>query len=95
MIIVDETTGERIVLWDRDEQAAAARRVRSPIDALGATRLLHVDDVDQDAAIEAASIGREAGVLVTSDIDRLTDADRGTGRGGDAFRSSPSTCRRR
>jgi sugar/nucleoside kinase (ribokinase family) len=32
-----------------------------------------VDDVDQGAAIEAAKIGRELGVRVTSDIDRLTD----------------------
>ena len=38
--------------------------------------MLHVDDVDQDAAIRAALIAREAGVRVTSDIDRITAAPR-------------------
>jgi sugar/nucleoside kinase (ribokinase family) len=32
-----------------------------------------VDDVDQAAAIAAARIGREAGLHVTSDIDRITE----------------------
>jgi sulfofructose kinase len=72
VIIVDETTGERIVLWDRDEGLQLRPR-EIPIDTIRATRLLHVDDVDQNAAIEAAKIGREVGVRVTSDIDRLTD----------------------
>ncbi len=34
---------------------------------------MHVDDVDQEAAIRVAAIAREAGVPVTSDIDRITD----------------------
>jgi sugar/nucleoside kinase (ribokinase family) len=36
-------------------------------------RLLHVDDVDQAAAIHAGRMARDAGLPVTSDIDRLTD----------------------
>jgi sugar/nucleoside kinase (ribokinase family) len=72
VIIVDETTGERIVLWDRDERLELRPR-EIPVDTIRATRLVHVDDVDQRAAIEAAKIGREVGVRVTSDIDRLTD----------------------
>lgn len=72
VIIVDETTGERIVLWDRDERLQLRPR-EIPVEAIKAARLMHVDDVDQGAAIEAARIGREVGVRVSSDIDRLTD----------------------
>jgi len=60
VILVDETTGERIVLWDRDDRLRLRER-ELPI------------DVDDDAAIRAARIARGAGALVTSDIDRLTD----------------------
>ena len=60
------------MLWDRDERLQLRPR-EIPMDTIRAARLVHVDDVDQDAAIEAARIGREVGVRVTSDIDRLTD----------------------
>jgi sugar/nucleoside kinase (ribokinase family) len=73
VILVDETTGDRIVLWDRDDQLMLRDR-ELPADAIGATRLVHVDDVDQAAAIRAARLGRERGAIVTSDIDRITDA---------------------
>jgi sugar/nucleoside kinase (ribokinase family) len=72
VIMVDETTGDRIVLWDRDDKLRLRDR-ELPIEALTAARVVHVDDVDDDAAIRAARIGREAGAMVTSDIDRLTD----------------------
>jgi len=71
IILVDETTGERIVLWDRDERLALRER-ELPVEAIAAARVVHVDDVDQEAGIRAARIGREAGRIVTSDLDRLT-----------------------
>ena len=71
VILVDETTGERIVLWDRDDKLRLRER-ELPIEALERARVVHVDDVDDDAAIRAAGIARAAGALVTSDIDRLT-----------------------
>jgi sugar/nucleoside kinase (ribokinase family) len=40
---------------------------------IAAARLLHVDDADEDAAIEAARMGRDAGIHVTSDIERVTE----------------------
>ena len=72
VILVDETNGERIVLWDRDERLQMRER-DIPIEAIAAARVLHVDDVDQAAAILAARIAREGNVPTTSDIDRLTD----------------------
>jgi sulfofructose kinase len=71
VILVDATTGERIVLWDRDDRLRLRER-ELPIDALAAARVVHVDDVDEDAAIRAARIAKDAGAMVTSDIDRLT-----------------------
>jgi sugar/nucleoside kinase (ribokinase family) len=72
VIIVDESSGERIVLWDRDEGLLLKSR-ELPTDTLASTRLIHVDDVDQPAAIEAACVGRARGIPVTSDLDRLTE----------------------
>lgn len=70
VILVDERQGERVVLWDRDP---AMRLDPRDIDAatIRSARLLHVDDVDEDAAIHAATIGREAGIPVTSDIEKV------------------------
>ena len=72
VILVDEQSGERIVLWDRDERLRLRPReiVR---EAIIAARLVHVDDVDQPASIAAAHFGRAAGLPVTSDVDRITD----------------------
>src|SRR5437667_12576173 len=71
VILVDETTGDRIVLWDRDARLELRER-ELPTETLVAARVVHVDDVDVDAAIRAARVARGAGVLVTSDIDRIT-----------------------
>ena len=72
VILVDETNGDRIVLWDRDERLTMRER-DIPAEAIASARIVHVDDVDQPAAIRAAAIAREHGVPVTSDIDRITE----------------------
>jgi sugar/nucleoside kinase (ribokinase family) len=72
VILVDRTNGDRIVLWDRDERLVMRER-DLPVEAIAEARALHVDDVDQAAAIRAAQIAREHDVPVTSDIDRLTE----------------------
>jgi sugar/nucleoside kinase (ribokinase family) len=72
VILLDEPSGERCVLWDRDERLNLEAS-ELPIEDLSRARLLHVDDVDQEAAIRAAERARAAGVPVTSDLDRMTD----------------------
>jgi sulfofructose kinase len=72
IILVDETNGDRIVLWDRDDKLMMRER-DIPADAIARARIVHVDDVDQPAAIVATRLARDHGVPVTSDIDRLTD----------------------
>jgi sugar/nucleoside kinase (ribokinase family) len=71
VIAVDNQTGERIVLWDRDERLNLSTAEIRP-EVIASARVIHVDDEDQEAAIAAARLGRAAGVQVTSDIDRLT-----------------------
>ena len=71
-ILVDERTGERIVLWSRDE-GLALRPDELSADLLASAAIVHVDDVDQEGAIRAARRAREFGAIVTSDIDRVTD----------------------
>src|SRR5438067_8796179 len=72
VILIDESTGERIVLWDRDDQLRL-RDPELPVDALASAAVVHVDDVDEDVAIRVAGLARQSGALVTSDIDRVTD----------------------
>ena len=72
VILVEEQSGERIVLWDRHDGLRLRER-EVPAEVLLSTRVLHVDDVDQEAAIRAARLARDRGIVVTSDIDRLND----------------------
>ena len=72
VITVDDATGDRVVLWDRDQRLNLARD-EIPAGLIAAARLVHVDDEDQEAAIVAAALAREAGVPCTSDIEHVTD----------------------
>ena len=69
VVIIDASTGERIVLWDRDERLRLTEREVTP-EAIAGARVLHVADVDVRASIQAATIARSLGIDVTTDIDR-------------------------
>jgi sulfofructose kinase len=70
IILVDESTGERTVLWHRD---AGLDIKDGEIDPSALTaRVLHVDDVDELAAIRSARMATARGLIVTSDLDRVT-----------------------
>lgn len=71
VVLVDQSTGERTVLWHRDPRLLLGD---APIDpALLQGRVLHVDDVDEEASIRVARIAAKNGVTVTSDLDRMTE----------------------
>jgi sugar/nucleoside kinase (ribokinase family) len=72
VILVDERSGERMVLWSRDD-TIALHADELPPSLLPSAKIVHVDDVDQLAAIQVATLARSAGATVTSDIDRVTD----------------------
>jgi sulfofructose kinase len=71
VILVDEGTGERLVLWHRDA-AVALRPSDIRREDLRNIRLLHVDAVDEAVAIHAATLARELGIPVTVDIDQVS-----------------------
>ena len=72
VVLVDEGTGERTIVWQRDSSLAVRPEDLAPATLAGA-RVLHVDNVDEEAAIAAAKMGRDAGLVVTTDIDQVTD----------------------
>jgi sugar/nucleoside kinase (ribokinase family) len=72
VILVDERTGDRTVLWQRDPRLALDA-ADVPRELVQRARLVHVDDLDEQASTAAATFAREAGVPVTGDIDRVTE----------------------
>jgi sugar/nucleoside kinase (ribokinase family) len=69
-IIIDGRTGERTVLWHRDERLHLQASEIRPQDIVGA-RLLHIDGYDVDAATYAASVARRYGIPVSLDVDTV------------------------
>jgi sugar/nucleoside kinase (ribokinase family) len=72
VILVADRHGERVVLWDRDPRLTLQAADIDP-DVIRDARLLHVDDVDPDAALRAAGIARAAGIPIVCDIEAATD----------------------
>lgn len=72
VILVDERNGDRTVVWHRDPRLALTAD-EIPREAIVRARLLHVDDLDEDASIAAARVATDRGIPITSDIDRVTD----------------------
>jgi sulfofructose kinase len=70
-ILIDNDSGERIVLWDRPDSLLLDDS-DLPADALRSARAVLVDDVDPRASLEAARIAAAAGVMVTTDLDHVT-----------------------
>jgi sulfofructose kinase len=67
-IIVDQVSGERTILWKRDERLAIAED-EVDREAVTSGRVLHLDGHDVAASIVAARYAREAGVPTVLDID--------------------------
>ncbi len=69
-IIVDQSTGERTVLWQRPDCLRLQPQEISAHDILD-SRWLHIDGYDSDAAEYAASVARDAGIPVSLDVDTV------------------------
>ena len=69
-ILIDRTTGERTVLWKRDD---CLRLDPASITAeqITSARLLHIDGHDTAAVARAAEIARKHEIPVTVDVDTL------------------------
>jgi sulfofructose kinase len=69
-IIIDQTTGERTVLWRRDDCLRITPAEITP-EQITCARLLHIDGHDTPAVEHAARIAHDAGIPVTVDVDTI------------------------
>jgi sulfofructose kinase len=69
-IIIDRTTGERTVLWRREECLRLEPEEITP-EQITCARLLHIDGHDTRAVEGAARIARRHGIPVTVDVDTI------------------------
>jgi len=70
VIIVDESTGERTVLWDRSP-ALAMTAEQVPLEAVTSGRLLIVDCHETEAATVAARAAKRAGIPTIIDVEKV------------------------
>jgi sulfofructose kinase len=69
-IVVDESTGERTIFWNRPDCLAISPAEITP-DQITSARLLHIDGHDTAAVEHAARIARAHGIPVTVDVDTI------------------------
>jgi sugar/nucleoside kinase (ribokinase family) len=69
-IMIDSRSGERTIVWDRDERLSY-RADEAPIELATRGRVLHIDAHDPPACAVMARAAREVGGIVTSDIDNI------------------------
>jgi sugar/nucleoside kinase (ribokinase family) len=69
-IIIDARTGERTIIWDRDERLAYTAE-EAPTDFGARGRVLHLDAHDPPACVVVARAARAAGTNVSADIDNI------------------------
>ena len=69
-IIIDARSGERTIIWDRDERLSYRAR-EAPLEFASRGRILHIDAHDPPACVAMAHAARDAKTIVTSDIDNI------------------------
>ena len=69
-IIIDRSTGERTVLWRRDDCLRIDPDEITP-EQIACARMLHIDGHDTAAVARAAEIARGRGIPVTVDVDTI------------------------
>ncbi len=69
-IIIDQSTGERTVLWQRPDCLRLAPESIRP-EQIACARLLHIDGHDTPAVARAAAIARQHQIPVTVDVDTI------------------------
>ncbi len=72
VILVEEGTGERTILWDRDPKIRVSPE-ELPLEEIRKTKALLLDGHDVTAAIVAARTARVAGVPVVLDAEKVQE----------------------
>jgi sulfofructose kinase len=69
-ITIDARSGERTIVWDRDD-SLAYKREDAPVKFGSLGRVLHLDAHDPPACVRVAQAARETGTIVSADIDNV------------------------
>src|SRR4029453_16211497 len=69
-ITIDVRSGERTIVWDRDERLAYNRE-EAPAEFGSLGKVLHLDAHDPPACVGVAQAARESGTIVSADIDNV------------------------
>lgn len=71
-ITVDVRSGERTIVWDRDDHLAY-KADEAPVEFGPMGKVLHLDAHDPPACVRLARAARAAGTIVSADIDNVYD----------------------
>lgn len=71
-IMIDAASGERTILWQRDE-LLAYDEIDAPVDAAARCKVLHMTPHDTRACIRMAAKAKTNGAVISVDIDNLFD----------------------
>src|SRR5215510_4878092 len=69
-ITIDARSGERTIVWDRDDRLAY-KREEAPAEFGPLGKVLHLDAHDPPACVRVAQAARETGTIVSADIDNV------------------------
>jgi len=69
-ITIDVRSGERTIVWDRDERLAY-KPEEAPAEFGSLGRVLHLDAHDPPACVRVAKAAKESGTIVSADIDNV------------------------
>ncbi|MGI8495751.1 MAG: carbohydrate kinase family protein [Pyrinomonadaceae bacterium] len=71
-ILIDERNGERTVIWKRDAKLAYGEQ-EAPLEIARNGRVFHATPHDAPACAQMAKTAKEAGAIISIDIDNLFD----------------------
>jgi sugar/nucleoside kinase (ribokinase family) len=71
-IVIDTRSGERTVIWQRDDALSYAA-AEAPVNVAASGKVLHLTPHDAAACIEMAREARSHGTMVSTDIDNIFD----------------------
>lgn len=69
-ITIDVRSGERTIVWDRDDRLAY-KPEEAPVEFGSLGRVLHLDAHDPPACVRIARAAKETGTIVSADIDNV------------------------
>jgi sulfofructose kinase len=71
-ITIEQRSGERTIVWDRDDRLGY-KREEAPVEFGQLGKVLHLDAHDPPACVRIAQAAHETGTIVSADIDNVYD----------------------